>query len=530
MPIKLTNSNRKNSAVAVSNSIPLRGDTRLIALVSEEVIPPDTSIQYSISRDLDDDNSPVNFRQVQPTSREGENKKENFIPIGVRSVVQPITHDTERPNATDWRYIVPEKKYGGRLYPIMDLASQVENFETLQIVDTSLRLFRGLNDWSITREKIVNTDIHQRIPYVPTYNEADQNFAPQPIYIRFSEEITIRDSDRADLRYPPVRTQDHEILDTSFNRTDAVITNFNVNQGTSGTEVIVEGATVATGTRFNITYYTRLQDITDKKTKVILQGSRIYNEAGELRRGIDYDIVDTNDVKEIRFKRGGSYTGANLLADLTVETEDLEKALIFKTLLISTKNLNLIMGPFSKAEIERGNIHRINGQDVSTLTSFPITAGTYLIESTQVDPGVNQFTQRESTAFIRIPFEELEMRGFEDSLRAVPAYDLVINSANDDRQFALADGKIYLNRTPDYTIQRSSSSVGKYLKTTRVTENGEVIGVPEQFRLEFDFIDPAQGETRISVRVEMTNSNGILPASPELKRLGINEFNKNIFK
>ena len=109
-------------------------------MVNEEVVPDGTSIKHLISYDSDVNGNPINFFSVIPTTREGQNKSENFVRIGTKRFTESISHNTQKKTAKDWSYLSPDKTFGGKLYVIADVSSAID-LKKVTISDDSVRLF-----------------------------------------------------------------------------------------------------------------------------------------------------------------------------------------------------------------------------------------------------------------------------------------------------------------------------------------------------------------------------------------------------
>lgn len=524
--IKFTNTTRKKGARAVTNSLPISSDTRLLSLVAEEYIPDGTNITYKLSYDKNDSGDHINFFEVLPTSRVNANIEQNFIRIGTRRFIQSIEHNTMVSDAIDWRFIEPEKKYGGKLYCIIDISSLID-IENNTIVEDTMKVFRGIGDWSIERNKNRVTSIYKRIPLFPVFDTSTKSYGDLPIVVTYEEEILPHDTGSFLVKYKPQKEADYQIYDQNLKQIKMNITNFDA--GTVGAKYkIVVDQTLVPGTRYNIKYHIKLEDIIDKDTKVLSADTILSTPNRILTEGTDFYILNETNAKTIRFLKSGNYRGEELFADYAVQEETKKDIKVYKTVLTADKNTIIAIVPFNKTEIEAGNFHRLNGDDISKKNTIAINAGTYVIESTQIYPGINQFTNINSNASVTIPAGEVEQKAYEETLRKVSIYDLVINSeVGDHRQFAYTNGKIYLNRVPDFVTSYDISAEGKYVKCIKLDDELSPIPIPEKFRLEFDY-SALDRPKELALEISLTNSDSGTPASPEIRRLGINEFNTDI--
>lgn len=521
--IKFGNTVRKYSASAVTKPVELKTDTKFLSLISDEYIPDKTSIVYSVSYDMDSSGNPINFFSIIPTTRPNQNKAENFIRIGSKRFIFGIAHNTQVPTAPNWSYLTPDKTYGGKLYSIANISNQLD-LKKVTIAEDSIKLYRGINDWSVIRSKLKTTELHEKVSYFPIFNPNEQGYEPLPIYIQYDEELIPLDSETFELSFKPNPITSYKFTDGNLKPVNLRILDFDNGFISGKYRIKVEAGTLIPGQKYNLKYYINLDDITDKTTRVLRTGSRVYTDNADLLEGTDYNIIDEPNRKRIVFIKSGNYRGEKLLADFLVEEEELTNSKVYTALVQTDKNITIDIGPFNKSEIEKGNFHKINGEDVSVLTSFSLSSGKYLLQTTQPYVGINQRTGLDSAAFISVPKTEVEFRGYEESLRKVPVYELVLNSGTDDRQFAFLDGKIFLNRVPDYPAIVSVDAEGKFMKTIALDDNNDPFAIPEAFRIEFDYEDGSDVKS-ITLKIDLANSDRSSNATPEVRRLGLNQYN-----
>ena len=511
------------TATAETLPIDMKTDTKFISLVNEEVVPDGTSIKHLISYDSDVNGNPINFFSVIPTTREGQNKSENFVRIGTKRFTESISHNTQKKTAKDWSYLSPDKTFGGKLYVIADVSSAID-LKKVTISDDSVRLFRGIGDWSIVREKVKTTTLYEKVTYQPKWNAEESVYDPVPIYLTFEEEVAPLDDHTMDLTHLVYPEGEYSFTDRNLKPLNIKISDFTAGEFSGKYRITVPANTFNPGVKYNVKYYFSLDNVSDKISSVLRNGTKIYTDGKTLVEGTDYNIVEELDKKRIVFVKSGSYRGERLYADFLIQLQDKVESRNYKVFMSTERNVDVTIGPFTKAEIEAGNYHKLNGEDISTLTSLTLTAGSYIFESSQPFRGVNQKTKLSSGAFIDIPSSEVELRGFEASLRRVPIYELVLNSGTDDRQFAFLDGKIYLNRIPDYASILSADAEGKYLKTITFDSDFNPISIPETFRMEFDYDDGTKPKN-ITIKIVLSNDKRTGNDTPELRRLGINQYN-----
>lgn len=533
--VKVSNTQRKLTGTIITNALPIKEDTKYISLVTEETVPRNCSIEYLISNNVNNLGKPINFFTATPVSRTGQNIKENFIKIGTKKYTQVVEQNTQSNSATDWSYINVDKSFGGKLYPIFDL-SLVSEIQGLTIDESTAKLYRGINDWSVSRSKIQNSTKYEKIYYLPSFDSIEKKYTTQYIYVTHEDEIIINASNvvvggmKIEVSYKPEETLDKTFKDKDFNQV-----NFNVNNYGNGSvnvnnkyEIIIDTIDSTKYGKYTFKYHHKLDLVTGKKISIKKEETILYNSNGvALDQGLDYQIIDDTNNKRIEFLRNGSYRGQNLLLDVVVLDETFTEYSTFKSIVTVSNNITINIGPFTRKETESGCFHKINGEDVSTRTTYDLNIGTYIIETTQPYPGYNQFTTENTSAYLEIPYELVEMKGYEESLRKVPIYELALNSGTDDRQFGIANNKVYLNRKPDYVTAITERAEGKYMKCIRIDQDGNPIHVPEKFRLEFSYND--NNKSSVMYLTVKLNRNPESEATPIIEKIGFNEFNVELF-
>ena len=289
----------------ISNSIPIKTDTRYITIVSEEIIPENTLAKYKISYDKNEDGNWINFKEVKPITR--ENKIENYIKIGVKNYLETI-----KPDETKWNYLVPDKTYGGKLYLIKDLTSIVTG---KKVLEESIKLYRGIDDWSITKERKTNIQVFTNIPLYFNYSSELKGYAHLPICAEYEEDVEATGLYTLKLKYKIKKDMEYNFRDEKFNRIILNVLNWDTTPTDSGATLLFSEKLVP-GKKYKVKYFFSLDSIKDKNIKVI--ESRIYNSAVELKKEIDYNIVDYTDVvngkitKAIEIIKNSRYTGEQL--------------------------------------------------------------------------------------------------------------------------------------------------------------------------------------------------------------------------
>jgi hypothetical protein len=188
--------------------------------------------------------------------------------------------------------------------------------------------------------------------------------------------------------------------------------------------------------------------------------------------------------------------------------------------------------------MELGNFHRINGEDVSAMSSFPLPEGWSIIQTTQPHPtlagdssDVNALTEEPSSAGIVLSGGVEEIRAFSDSLRQVPPMVLAAMEPLEGMKcFSFVNGRIFLNYLPDSIspglLALQPTLTGKYLLGKKpmyngVYENTAYEPIAEEFRLEFAY-SKTQQPKNVSIRVEITKEEG--QGIPFVHRIGLNLF------
>jgi hypothetical protein len=443
-----------------------------------------------------------------------------------------IFYNTKNPALTRWRNITPERKFGGRLYPIFNIGDIVaDDFNINNIVEEGIKLYRGIGDWQIIREPIVKESIYRAIPLYPKYNNTSRKYdnLKLPIPVILTATIPANSTFRVPGTVDP--HADISILDQNLKRLGmSILTVVHITDGGLPYTDILVDVNVPVGTPLNyyVSYNRNSEEIKDY-TVVVKPNTKLYNRRTTYQRYKDYEIIigENNDC-QIYFPQGSSYDGSDLFMDLYVTEKYNKERIIHKTYLDVRAAIVVDIIPFTQQEVSAGNFHKIDGVDVSFLNSYSLSPGRYVFETTQIFPMINTITGESSAAAIYFPEANCSYMAFDMSMRKIPVYDLVLNSYEDDRQFAIENGIVYLNRIPEEPETLEDSVTGKYLRTIgKRNRDSDIVGVPETFRIHIAY-NGSQAENVIFLRINLERDINNPASTPEIRRLGINQFSGEI--
>ena len=194
--------------------------------------------------------------------------------------------------------------------------------------------------------------------------------------------------------------------------------------------------------------------------------------------------------------------------------------------------------PFNAAEIADGNFHHINGENVSTYTSYVLKQGWNTIQTTHPYPSageydVNALTEETSSAGI-ILLEDIDaMRPYTDSMRQVSPFTLAtLEPEEATKCFSYDDGKLLVSFLPDF-IQPDILNDPLSLDTKGQTlickkpvlevdyTNMGYTPLPEAFQLEFAYSDSSRDKF-IFIKIEIETHN--VSALARINKLGLNKY------
>ena len=469
-PIKRIEFSRESTSESlnyISKDIELGRKASIVSLVTDENLPDGTITKYYLNPGSDPD---VGWIEIEPINR--TKKKNNIINLGqIRGKISKYGPDNSNP-MNDWD-IDTISTQDIKLYNILSLQDYDEGgiltakLGTLspsdgEIVEESIKVYRGIDDYSIRLEQPFTTETTAPVVHKAIANTSVPGYEPISILVNYIEIIKPSSSD------PTQVLLKHEITDSTsilIKDADNVIIGVNALTLTSigdRTQITFDRPLDPTQS-YTITYDVKLSEVNnklseDKELKILEPTFEIITNEGVLLNNRT-DFVISNENQTLYLDRNlQNIESLQIKVDWIVRY--IEKIQIYETHLYNDSTINLQILGFSDNEIDKGNFHWIDNQNVSRLTEIELSPGHHIIKTTQPYPSdpnnpldVNGLTNQGSLAGIIIP-DGIYYRAFEDSLRQISFFQLGNNiSPNNQDNFSLLDSKIWLNRKPLFLRQ-----------------------------------------------------------------------------
>jgi hypothetical protein len=452
-----------------------------VMLESTDSRPVDTDINYFISKDQDKW-IPLVPRNLFPNA-----------PSSVVNLSQSSIEQVEDITSKNWQILTPSNQFGNvPLYNILqftesqyvDIDAKLNIFsdEDDSIVEDSIAVYRGVNDWAI--------EYLSRNSYIEV-SDILYRFKPNEID---AENLDIEDftyDDLSSLAYVRIDDEGHLItasieITTKYNIYTNNIKIIDITTGRKVTfdsytsdGVIQLGTDAVVGNEIVVSYNATIVAIEQKEnaTVTIDTSSFTYaNTAGsdDPIPGIETDTAAQSEIfyspadRLVHVSRENSlpknehgWISVYVSFRYTIKSKDTFKT--FRTYVYYEEDTTIEILPFTQEEITAGNYHTIDGINVSTATSYDLKGGWHEIITTQpykTDPtnskDINILSNATSNAGIKLG-NYTERRAFNKSLRKVSTNALSnIVPPADHRSFAYADGKIYINFIPEQLPEAST--------------------------------------------------------------------------
>lgn len=561
--IVMTTKILRSRGVYQTKAITLDDDVKMFSLVTDEEILGKGSIKHYLSLSQDEEDNPVGFSLVEAGEIRELDRVANIVEIG--------------PSIEEVWDLVPERRYGSLQYNILeDITQSAAGFsihdgvlECAELIDDSVKLYRGVGDF--LKSSAVNRMVKsiESLAYDLRVNTKTGWVEQLPLLIPVRENIeesAISDSggltrNRIRLGYPLRNYEEIRLIYQDGTEFYAPITNieegypnyvvFGSPDGTA-TEVLPEGD------HFAVSYVTTLNEyIVQKNVKVNLELASFEVRVGDdvLEHGRDFILYPTE--RKLELLKSGRYQehflklsrikgwinptviyeGQSRPLTVTYSFEEIgsENTAFYETQVYVKEKTELTILPFTEQEIDAGNFHRIDGDDVSRFYGFIIEPGWHSIASTQPYPSwnaydVNPITGERSSAGIVLPSNIEIMRPFKDSMRRVSAYRLAnLKPSEASKCFAFQDGKILVSFRPDFIdpVLVYDDSMGAikalslYGKKAEIDTDFSNLGytpAPEKFQLEFAY--KGTGGRTIVVRSVLTLDSP--DATVRIRKMGLN--------
>jgi len=562
----------RTSARYQTKKVDIESDVSYLSVAVEEERIGHAAINYYIARSVDTAGKPTGFAPLDV--RNGQ-----LIEMGnvdVQAMIEP-------PEETPLWTIAPERRYGSALYNIVncgmslqegDLTIESGTIACSNLVDESVKLYRGVGDWIKCESKVTLEKHVESLSYETEIDNQTAWVKPVPLMLTVKE--LIEDSaisstgdltrNTVKLGYTPYNLEEVRITFSNGTEYYAPITNceevtgswyltFAMPTGAIGTEVFDPNE------HYYISYATTLKEYADTNVLAVtldFSSFEIVQDTISYVYGSDYQIYSSSFMVELlktgRYYRAfqkeqstswisGDSRFTNKSPGITIKyrftEESSDPAKYYETNVLVENPVDIVLVPFTESERSAGNFHRIDGMDVSSFNSYPLSTGWHTLQSTQPYPAANEYDVNDKTgvsspAGIIIPASINTMRVYRDPMRRVSPFVLASLPADEaSKCFAFAGGKILLNAQPDFVDDEivydsnMSYAKGKNLICKRPIiesdlSNSGYLPQPERFLLEFKYGTATGASRSIWLRVDLSVDDTVSVA--RVRQIGLNKF------
>lgn len=550
--VRIENTNTARFGQILSKPIKVEDGSIAVALLAEDYIPSDSSVQYEIAPVADEDEIPEQFFTVKPNNQNpasvlnnNELPEERFVSLLRNKAQVNLIQDEiwNLPVVLGYR-----RRLFNLLSPFVDteinkdlkigelegqaIIGLVDEASGIEVIDDSIVVYNGIKDWTYSKGEFRDEDTVDGIVLDCIFDPASAWFTPIEILEPYTQSYVPRDKDtiQASLDFPVEKRDNFRLFDESGVEISAYI-----NSG-MGTKDISLNYVLEKNKVYTFTYLIKVRSTTniDRNTLKVFSGTT------QLTFGNDYSYSDINRTIILNRASPNILRDSNAQRNVTIVVsykrtvidDRLSKRVIFETWLYLDRTTTVPINPFTPVEVAAGNFHSINGQDVSLVGSVELNPGEHHIFSTQPEPSAVQFstdtdfnslTKRKSSAGINL--EGLNYRAYRFPMRRVNIADLELNvEANDPKVYSFVNGSILLARQPDFVEQgfldtpNNIGMLGSRLRAKIINQNtGRYLTKPEQFLVQMSYkVKTAKGYVRI--RITMNRGGAI---GPRVSRLGI---------
>lgn len=540
------------SGLVVLKPITIGPEVRQFTVVTEEDREGDAVIEYTLSMEEDAAGNPIGFSPI------------NASEVTVIDMDRLPTRIELHASGERWG-IVPAKHHGGRLYSLLagiasgsygelTVADGVMHFPSGTVaVQDSFELYRGVNDFA----RVVSTTTAKKRAESIIHSVASNSvtgWAENVDLLVRRRELIARDriGDAGDHRYNAVTLQCPLIEAESL-----VVTRDDGREITARIAAVSESGLLVTLTEdadtpqrilspaynYYASYVTRLTNhATAEGVSIEVDVDSLSVSAGTDALAEERDYSYYAGDRRLALLRTGLYlrhfqvtdddTGLDpLVVSYDYTEESITERVYWTTCVYVTGQTEITVLPFSSSEIEAGNFHRINGEDVSGARSVQLAPGWSTIETTQPYPTgageVNLITQQSSAAGMVLFGVVEQMRAYRDSMRQVSPFMLAtLKDGEGAKCFAAIDGVIYVNFLPDAIdpgfYLDNPSTTGSFVYGRRpVWGTGHTVSgftmQPEE--LELVCYHSADQSTNAHLRASLRCTTGVA----RIRRIGINQ-------
>jgi len=476
--ILLENTAFQSEGIVQSTAISAGMSVGDVMLKVDHYVPRGADVDYFVSSDG------TRWIGIDPINE--KESPRNVISLGLKSTIS-IDDITEN-DSSRWSTLQPLEDYGNKpLYNIIEKAG-LSDFVSGDVLDISgsaevsadlpsIRLMRGYDTYAIDNSILeIKTEI-ENVKYVFT-DVATGGVESLEIYTRIDNEAKVIKSDLTiELQYIPAN-DDIYVTDGVY-KLDIISRN--------GKTLLLSGPSGAQiNTTTYVTYPVLIRTL-EQSGKFVLE---VDPDSFEMRHSPDEEtipdgnffvdpigrLVSLSENTEIGTSVGEGTTQAitvnvgsgsssstmprrakrTAYVSFSYTTKSREKYNIYTTNVFYSVETEIVIYPFTEEEIQAGNLHVIDGINVSNMTTYLMKSGWHNVRTTQpykTDPNnrldVNQLTSDVSIAGINLGEYE-EMRAFEKPLRLVSTKALSNQvGPKDHRSFAYSGVKILLNYVPE---------------------------------------------------------------------------------
>lgn len=539
--VRPISNNTTRSGSGITSSIEVPEGTGYVALVVEDYIPTDGSINYQLVTlaKENDPNEVISWFNIKPNNKQpainlinNELPPDRFISLSKGKSLYTL-------QKTDRWQLPLINTYRVPLYNILDgISTEIGNDLKIEngilkpanptiVVDyANINIYNGQEDWEVIDTQLVTTSLVENILVEKKVNINTQWFEP----IRVPEPIEIIFKPSSDTNifvspYEPIYFENISIVDEKDQQIAALINSKTFSNPNWDIEI---SETLKAEVVYKISYTVAVRDITviDQNTiKLVIGGT-------ELGNGIDYIYSPINNT--IILKRGNVPKSEvqSLFISYTRTVTEESNVRYYSTWVFLNKRTIVPISPFTQIEYGRGNFHRFDGVDHSLDTEVVLDTGVHKIESTQPYPSAigvfnsedfNYYTGAYSDAYIDLT--GLDFRAFEKPMRQVSLTDMEYNIPQNSRAlYTIQEGKVLINTKPSWiepsllATTSGAGAVGNYIMNRTFDKETQVNkSKPESYKFEIGYTT-GSGKRFIKVKVDMER-NGII--SPRVTRLGI---------
>lgn len=392
-------------------------------------------------------------------------------------------------NITKSWSLVPTTQYGGvQLYGILDILKdtnseiidvdgRLENYNNI----SNITIYRGYQDWKITykeQNNLISVDnIYIKITKDENGNITNGN-SSLPIHVNTfkinnftisQDETRITIVVNGNLIYPEmmkfINSYTNEIIAYSL---DANSIAYNSDTNTTSFDILITSSGFGTESEINeyeVDYYItlfsylKIYNYTSIITKLTVYNENNIDISNNNLFFITRKLDANGQLTDYIFNIASFIKNEYIYIKYEYKVLNMPPIKIYTTTVICDTPETITILPFTNSELSMGNYHSVNSLRVSQSTSYTLQAGINYIESTQPMPSyqhnaatyfANQFTMASSNAGIVLP-SFLRYYAYDKPLIQIAVNELsMIIDSNDNRQYALDDGRIYINKCPEY--------------------------------------------------------------------------------